>query len=278
MIGCPSDRECTEKVDSQRDMKRLRNRRLADIQQKLVREGTSTIDDLARCFDVSTATIRRDLKSLEGERRIVQTINGGVMYRLVGGDIGHDRNPEMTHIEQKIRIGEYCVGLVDQHDEIIVGPGTTPLVTARILSGIQEIQFRLLTNSLELARDLAPVANIRTVVLGGELIKDSCTTGYSTHEDFFGSCHKKHTLFMTADGIDVTNGITLFSSEFVQLIRKMIRVSSSIYLLCDSTKLQKVSFNFVADLSIVTAVITDTGASEDFSRGCAERGVQVVLV
>ncbi len=258
-------------------MSKIRDQRIEKIRQKLVREGTSTIDELARLLNVSNATIRRDLKIFENEGLVIQTIGGGVRYGSDIRDKPLDNHSAIVNIDQKIRIGEYCVSVVKEHDEIIIGPGTTTLMAGRILSGISDIKFRLITNSLELSRDLSGVKNIQTVLLGGEVV-GSYTTGYTTHDDFFKSCHKKHKILFSADGVDIESGITAFTSALVPLSRKMIDVSSSIILLADSSKLGKVTFNLVTEIDKISTLVTDNGAPADFCDELQSRGITVVKV
>jgi len=258
-------------------MSKRQRLRLERIERTLFWQRTSTIDELAESLKVSTITIRRDLKLLGQEGRIVQAHGGGVIYRPEFSDRSRTKPSAIGNIDQKIRIGEYCIGIVEQRDEIIVGPGTTALIAGRILSGISDLEFRLITNSLELARDLSGIRNIHTFVLGGEL-KDSHTLWASSRESFFASCHKRHKLLFSADGVDITGGITSFHSDLVAVCQNMIDASCQVYLLADASKLGKVAFNFVAPIERVTTLVTDTGAPGAFSAQLEARGIEVVRV
>ena len=56
-----------------------RRQRLDQLLNRIRVQQQTSIADLARFFDVSTATIRRDIKALEAEEAIVQTVGGGVL-------------------------------------------------------------------------------------------------------------------------------------------------------------------------------------------------------
>ena len=142
-----------------------RRKRLDELLSRIRVEGATSLEKLSRYFGVSTATIRRDVKLLEQEQNIVQTVGGGILYRQSGDGAPQSGDPRVENIEEKIRIAEYCTELVEDHDEIIVGPGSTTFIVGRILSGIDDRRFRIITNSLELAIETSGVSNVETVIL-----------------------------------------------------------------------------------------------------------------
>ncbi len=253
-----------------------RARRLDELLSRIRMHGSSTIEELARSFDVSTATVRRDIKILEQEDAVVRTVGGGILIK--SGTVGAaDRDPRVSYVEEKIRIAEYCTELVEEHDEIIIGPGTTAFLVGRILTGIDDRRFRIITNSLELAIEASAVANIEGVILGGE-VYNRHSTGYTGRNDFFSSCHHNHKAIISADGIDVEHGLSLFDPRFLGVLRKTIAVSREIIVAADSSKIGKVCFDRIVDISAVSMLVTDTGASGEFCRRVEELGVTVVKV
>ena len=227
-------------------------------------------------FAVSTATIRRDIKLLEQQGAVVQTVGGGVLFRNPGnGSVAVD--PRVSFIEEKIRIAEYCTELIEEHDEILIGPGTTAFLIGRILTGITDRKFRIITNSLELAMEASATDNVQSVVLGGEVYARH-SAGYTEHDDFFSTCHHKHRVILSADGIDPDHGITLFDPRFLNVLRKMVAVSRQVILAADSSKIGKACFNKIADLRDVSLLVTDAEVDPEFCRRSAELGVPVVKV
>jgi DeoR/GlpR family transcriptional regulator of sugar metabolism len=253
-----------------------RSRRLDELLSRIRMHGSTTIEELARTFDVSTATVRRDIKILEQEGAVVRTVGGGILAK--NGTVGTaERDPRVSYIEEKIRIAEYCTELVEEHDEIIIGPGTTAFLVGRILTGIDDRRFRIIANSLELAMEASAVANIEAVILGGE-VHNRHSAGFADRDDFFSSCHRNHKAIISADGIDVQQGLTLFDPRFLGVLRKTIAVSREIIVAADSSKIGKVCFDRIADISAVSMIVTDTGASGEFCRAVEAMGVTVVKV
>jgi len=253
-----------------------RRKRVEELLNKVRMEGSTTLQELAASFDVSTATIRRDIKQLEENNAVVQTVGGGVMYR--GTSISSFSDEQgIPYLDEKLRIAEYCSELVESHDEIIVGPGTTTFLAGKIMSGVTGKPFRIITNSLEIALETSRMENISTVVLGG-VVSGKHTVGFEGHGEYFDTCHDRHTLLLSADGIDLEHGVTLFDSRYLDIMKNMVRVSNRIILAADSSKLGQTRFLKVCELERVHMLVTDSAAGHDFCDAVRARGVEVVLV
>jgi DeoR/GlpR family transcriptional regulator of sugar metabolism len=257
-------------------MAETRKQRLTQLLNTVRMEKSTSIDELARIFSVSTATIRRDIKELEKYASVVQTVGGGVLYNI-------DHNGAMyparvgRAISEKIRIAEYCTELVRDYDDILITPGTTTFLVGKIMSGISDRRFRIITNSLELAVETSAAENIRTVILGGE-VWNKHSVGVDSGSEYFATCHSQHTLIMSADGVDRAHGVTVFESQVVPMLKQMMDVSTRIVLAVDSSKLGCARYNQVASWEDVSMIVTDDAADREDVAFYRDHGVEVVLV
>lgn len=257
-------------------MLRDREKRIGEVLNKIKVERRTTINALADAFEVSTATMRRDLKHLQERDNVVQTVGGGVEYR--GGFVREETADTIdAHVAEKIRIAEYLTELVQDYDDLLVGPGTTTLLAGRILSGITDRRFRIITNSVELALETMDLSNIETILLGGRLWKKH-SLGYPEHRDYLDNCNGTHKLIISSDGIDAEHGATIFETAYVPILRKMIAVSKEVILAVDSSKLGRVCFSTVIATEELSVVVTDKGAPEEEVLLLEDRGVSVVRV
>ena len=163
------------------------------------------------------------------------------------------------------------------HDDFLVAPGTTTFLVGRILSGITDRSFRIITPSLELALETSGVANIRTVVLGGE-VRGTYVTGFEAGHEYFHGCHREHTLLMSVDGLSASGSLTVFESSMVPVLKEMMAVAGRTILVLDSSKLGRAMFAPVARVGDVSLVVTDCGASERMRRVIRDSGAQLVCV
>ena len=114
-------------------------------------DGVRTIAELAEELQVSEATVRRDLSSLEG-RGCAQRVHGGAI-RI------DDRRPEPLfhektshHAADKERIAECALTLIEDGDSIYLDGGSTVLALARKLNSRRYLT--IVTNSLMAAAEL----------------------------------------------------------------------------------------------------------------------------
>lgn len=240
-------------------------------------EGSTSLDQLSRYFGVSTATIRRDVKLLEQEQSVVQTVGGGILYRQPQSGSNQNGEPRIPFIDEKIRIAEKCTELIEDQDEIIVGPGSTAFIVGRIMTGIDDRRFRIITNSLELALEAAGVSNVETVILGGE-VYGRHSAGFTAHDEYFTTAHRQHKLILSVDGIDLEHGLTIFDPRYMTILQRMVSVSRTVILVADSSKIGKVSFNKVGEVEAVTTLVTDAHAPAHVCEELEQRGVSVVTV
>ncbi|POQ99081.1 hypothetical protein AU468_10715 [Alkalispirochaeta sphaeroplastigenens] len=254
-----------------------RKERLRGVLNKIRLERHTTLEELARFFQVSTATIRRDIKRLEQDSTVLQTVGGGVIYKAdKAGALAP--GPMIQAVEEKIRIAEYCTELVRDQDDILIGPGTTTFLTGKIMSGIEDRHFRLITSSVELALEAGVSENIRLVLLGGEVWNKYVVDPRVGRGGYFDSCHREHTTILSADGIHRDQGITFFESRLVPLVQAMISVSTRVILVADSRKFGKARFNRVANLDDLSYVVTDEKAPQEYLDLFRSRGIEVHLV
>lgn len=249
--------------------------RLNEIINILRIEGESTLELLAGRFQVSTATIRRDIKLLEGSGQVMQTVGGGILFkRDYHGPAREDLL--VKAIQEKVRIAEFCTTLVSEHETILLGPGVITNLTGRILGGLS-CGFRLITNMLPLAMELAGVENIKTVILGGE-VSGTISDGFKDAELFHRTVPYADKLFLTADGIDPEHGLTYFDADPLPLLRSMIEAAREIILIADAGNFERICFNHLMNLDGVSRIITDSGLSEGAVRSIEKMGIPLERV
>jgi len=252
-----------------------RKTRVNELYNRIRVERHSTIASLAKYFGISTATVRRDVKELEEKNFVLQTVGGGVVFQQQEHDGAIEPRQSSQMIEQKIRIAEYCSELVREHEDILIGPGTTTFLAGKIMSGITDRTFRIITNSLELALETSTAPNIHTVMLGGEIWNKHTITQEGA--DILSSFHS-YTAILSPDGLDLEYGATIFESRLVYLFKAMVSASSRIILAVDSSKFGKIRYHSIAPISALDIIVTDTDAPKSIVDGIRKQGVEVILV
>lgn len=244
------------------------------ILSKLKKEGKVNVLDLCSDLNVSSVTIRKDLKLLEDKHLLFRTHGGGTL----GNPYTIDRpvnEKEKIRSGEKMDIGAAAAQLIEPNDCIIIASGTTVLSLARNIK--PQGNLTVITAALNVATELNRHPDVEVMVLGGILRKSSSSaTGMYAEkilDDF--SCSK---LFLGVDGIDIDFGLTTTHVQEAQLNRKMIAASQKTIVLADSSKFGKRGFGRICGLEDIEQVITDKGVSDHMVEMLKGMGIEVTVV
>jgi DeoR/GlpR family transcriptional regulator of sugar metabolism len=84
-------------------------------------------------------------------------------------------------------------------------------------------------------------------------------------------------LFLATAGVAVESGLTYPSFADLELKKAMIRAASRVYLVADSTKINRPSFTRLGSLDDIDTFITDDGIAAEDVRAFEARGVKVLI-
>lgn len=247
----------------------------------LAGKGAATLKELSDHFGVSEMTIRRDLRELEQENRILRS-HGGAVYQETKQDIGVVE-PEMTAKEAsnrdvKERLAAYAANtFVSSGDTIVLENGTTVSHMAQRLNHIDHLT--LLTNGIDTMNRFRPYAtDKRQMISCGGMFRDiSGTFVGPLAEEFFLRYHAD-TLFLSALGYTTEAGFTDPNLMDTQVKKMMIRSAKKVVMLLDSTKFGKRYLSPVAALSDIHVFVTDSGLKQEYREHIEECGVELHIV
>lgn len=244
------------------------------IINKLKKEGNVNVFDLCSELEVSSVTIRKDLKLLEDKDLLYRTHGGATLSNPYTVDRSVNEKEKIKSGEKTV-IGEAAAQLIQPNDCILIASGTT---VASLAKSIQPVgSLTVITAALNVALELIHHPDIEVIQLGGMLRKSSSSvTGLYAEkmlEDF--SCSK---LFLGVDGIDLEFGLTTTNMMEAQLNRKMIKASQKTIVLADSTKFGKRGFGKICGLEEIEEIITDAGVSNHMVETLTSMGIQVTIV
>lgn len=244
------------------------------IINKLKKEGHVNVFDLCSELDVSSVTIRKDLKLLEDKDLLFRTHGGATLSNPYTVDRSVNEKVKIKSGEKNI-IGEAAAKLIQPNDCILIASGTTVVSLAKNIRPVGNLT--VITAALNVALELIHHPEIEVIQLGGLLRKSSSSvTGIYAEkmlEDV--SCSK---LFLGVDGIDLEFGLTTTNMMEAQLNRKMIKTAQKTIVLADSTKFGKRGFGKICGLEDIEEIITDSGVSNHIVETLTSMGIQVTIV
>ena len=84
-------------------------------------------------------------------------------------------------------------------------------------------------------------------------------------------------LFLATAGVAIDAGLTYPSFADLQLKEAMIHAASHVYLVADSSKINRASFTRLGALELIHAFITDDGVSDADAKQFEARGIEVLI-
>lgn len=244
------------------------------ILNKLQNEGYAQVLDLCKELNVSSVTIRKDLKLLEDKRLLYRTHGGASMNNPYTVDKPVNEKEKLQSTE-KMKIGAAAAQSIEPNDSVIIASGTTVLALAKNI--IPNKGLTVITSALNVALELLHHDNVEIIQLGGIIRRtsSSITGTYAQNmlTDFF--CSK---LFLGVDGIDIEYGLTTTSVVEAHLNRQMIKASQKVIVLSDSTKFGKRGFGRICGIEEVNQIITDKGIPDHYVNHLEGMGIEVTIV
>jgi len=99
--------------------------------------------DMARKFETSQVTIRKDLEILHAHGLVHRTHGGALPARQGALEDPTLREKEKLHRKEKLRIADVAASLVKEGQVVILDSGTTTTAIARALRNFHNIRLLL---------------------------------------------------------------------------------------------------------------------------------------
>ena len=241
--------------------------------EHLSANGSVGDGELADELGVSAATVRRDLEMLQEQRLLARTHGGAVAHSVLFELPLRYRSARRQ--AEKARIAAAAAERVPDGLAIGMTGGTTTTEAARALSDRRRLT--VVTNSLNIAAELAVRPNLKLVVTGGVARPESYELVGPLAEASLSALYLD-VVFVGVDGIEVSAGLTTHHEVEAHTNRALIGRARQVIVLADSSKIGEVAFARICDLSAVDEVITDTGADAGAVSALRDAGAVVTLV
>jgi DeoR family glycerol-3-phosphate regulon repressor len=209
----------------------LLSERQVQIAEMIRQQDFIRVEVLARHFNVTTQTIRRDLNML-CERGIARRLHGGVQRMNISGNVAYAWR-QVLNSEAKQNLAREVARHVPNGVSLAFSIGTTPEIVSKALLGHQHL--RIFTNNLNIAMLACTNPTFEVTVAGGRLRNEDRDVMGAGMESLF-SAYKVDIGIYGVAGVDDDGTLLDFYEEEVRA-RQMIRENSrSAYLVLDHTK------------------------------------------
>jgi DeoR/GlpR family transcriptional regulator of sugar metabolism len=240
---------------------------------RLIREGVTSVEDLAEASGVSASTVRRDLARLREDGVVARTYGGAMVtppfHEVPVGDSARRRTDAKAAIARRAR------ELVAPGSGIFIDAGTTCGALARMVAADESLgPLTVVTRGLETAVVLADAEHVELHLLGGRLRRLSHglvgpVAGLALERMAFDVA------FLGADAVDPDRGVGEPTVEETVLKEQVAGVARQTVVLADATKTRAAAPSWTR-LPGSWALVTDV-ADEDLLARAAAHGVEVVV-
>ncbi|MGL5759781.1 MAG: DeoR/GlpR family DNA-binding transcription regulator [Cetobacterium sp.] len=221
------------------------------ILELLKQKEVIKIQEIVEFLNISEATARRDLASLE-KKELVKRVHGGAILNnsldtTKDFNIQYRRN--LNRVEKE-KIAKYAASLIKRDSYIFLDAGTTTLCMIKYL---KNLNIKVVTNGLNLIDELEKY-EIESYLIGGKIkSKTSCTVGFSAAQ--YIKTFNFQYAFIGVNAITL-DGYSTPDFEEALIKSEAINKSTDTFFLCDHSKIGKSSFTIFSTLDKGT-LITD---------------------
>ncbi|CCH53868.1 transcriptional regulator, DeoR family [Fibrisoma limi BUZ 3] len=240
------------------------------ILQTVEQKGSVDVQELAQLLQTSEMTVRRDLTQLSAAGLLYRT-RGGAMKVSLATDDFRFANKTAVNAERKDHICQLAAQQIQEGDVIFMDCGSTVF---RLCQFIRNKRITVVTNSLPVVAELLS-SDVSVNLAGGEVDKErQAIHGLMVEEHL--ARYRANKAFIGVDGISLKNGLSAHSEKEASTATTMAAHADSVYLLCDSSKLERDKYFQFAPLSLFDVLITDQEASNEIVESYRKAGIMLI--
>lgn len=231
--------------------------RKALLLDRLARDGRLIAADLAQELALSEDTIRRDLRDLAAEGRLLRVHGGALPISPTHAPVS---TRQSLHPRAKSALARAAAGLIRPGQIVLMDGGTTHLaLIARLPPGLA---CTIVTHAPAIAAALEPFPAIEILLIGGPILRLSMVaTGTQATEGY--AAIRADLCFLGVTGLHPDTGLTTGHPEEAQLKARMIRSAAETVVLATPDKLGATSPFRIAGLE-ATSTLVAPGPAPDW--------------
>ncbi|MEP0521491.1 MAG: DeoR/GlpR family DNA-binding transcription regulator [Hyphomicrobiales bacterium] len=244
--------------------------RQSDIVDRARQDGRVDVEGLAKIFNVSPQTIRKDLNDL-CSMKLLQRIHGGAIYPSTVSNIAYLSRRSMA-ADAKQAIAQTAAGLISDDASLILNIGTT---TEQVASELKRHSGLLvITNNLNVANTLGDVKDIDVVVAGGMVRKSDGGIVGSLASDMFRQFKVDYAV-IGISAIDADGALLDFDYREVQVTKAIFEQARLKILVADNMKFNRRAPALVANIADLDVFVTDIAPPQRIIDLCKANDVEL---
>ncbi len=240
---------------------------------KLVNEkGYCTVEELAEQLDVSTQTIRRDIKKLNEEKLLIRH-HGGASSPDTKTNLDYEVR-KVSETEQKNAIAKKIVEMIPDNSTIFITIGTTNEVIAKHL--LQKNNLQIITNSLRVANILHQNNSFDVLIPSGK-VKAFNGGIVGTEALGFISKFRFDYLITSTASIDVDGTLLEYDLNESLITQTAMKSARHVMIALDSSKFVPKGSIEMGHISEANYLVTDSELPKELAGAVKSTGVELLI-
>lgn len=224
------------------------------IYSYLHQHSHAAIGELVKLLNVSHMTIRRDLKEMENEGKVVLISGGAKLNQALIQELPYVEKAMLQHLVKR-SIGQIAGQFIESGHVIYLDAGTTTYEIARaIASKLKKVT--VITNDFTIASFLMAVPLIHLFHTGGQVdVRNRSSVGHSAAQ--FIRQHNIDVAFISTSSWECERGISTPDEGKMLVKQAVIQASRRKVLVSDSSKYGKYGMFHISSLDQMDDIICD---------------------
>ena len=243
-----------------------------EIIARLTAQGKVIVSELAKDFEVTEETIRRDLEKLDNEGLASKTYGGAVAKHNSSVDLPYNVR-ESVNVDKKQYISELISNMIRDGERIMLDSSSTALYITKKIKNKKNLT--IITNSVKILLELADKSDWTVLSTGGALKQGGLSLMGSSAEKMIKSYYVD-TAILSCKGLDTEFGATDSNESDSLLKQAMLHSAERKILALDTDKFDKKAFIQVCDAADVDIIVTNAQPPEKWVRFCEEKGIELI--
>ena len=232
-----------------------------EIYEKLKKDKTVQVNELAKQYCVSLMTIRRDLDILENQGLATKSYGGATLNESISAEPAFEIKEGMSQSDKK-DIAIFASTLIQDGDSIYLDCGTTCL---ELFKRIHHKKITIFTNFWKILQYVDRNTKAKIIMAPGTYNPITQAALSESTIQFFQNYYIDKA-FISVLGIDLDYGVSIPSMSDALVKKAILDSSNKKICLVDHTKFNKKYMSKIANVDDFDMVITDKQLKDDFHR------------
>lgn len=248
----------------------MTNPRQDKLLKLVIEKGYYTVEELAEQLDVSTQTIRRDIKKLSDDRLLIRH-HGGASSPASKTNLDYEVR-KSSETDEKNAIAASIAEMIPDSSTVFITIGTTAEIIASHL--LKKSNLQVITNSLRVANILHSNKSIDVLIPSGKV---KATNGgiIGTEAIDFISNFRFDYLLTSAGSIDVDGTLLEYDLNETLLVQTVMKSARHVFVALDSTKFVPKGSIELGHIREATILFTDKELPREVAKSIQSEDVAV---